>query len=132
MTFQRGITLIELMIAVLIVAILAGVAVPVYQNYVQESRRATAHAALADASARQEQFSLDNRTYTATVGSGGLNMSTTTDGGHYVIAVTAATAGCPISQCYVMTASPQGAQTDDSCGTLSLDSTGNRLPAGCW
>ncbi len=59
----NGITLIELMIAVAIAAILAAVAYPSYESHVRKGRRATAQAALQDIAARQQQFLLDQRRF---------------------------------------------------------------------
>ena len=43
---RRGVTLIELMIAVAVLAILAAIAYPSYQRYVLEARRGDGYAAL--------------------------------------------------------------------------------------
>lgn len=59
----QGFTLIELMIAVAIVAILAAVAVPQYSAYVMRSRVPDATSALATKQVQIEQYFLDNRTY---------------------------------------------------------------------
>lgn len=59
----RGLTLIELMIAVAIVAILAAVAVPQYTAYITRSRVPDATSALATKQVQMEQFFQDNRTY---------------------------------------------------------------------
>jgi type IV pilus assembly protein PilE len=59
----RGFTLIELMIVVAIVAILAGVALPAYFDYVRRGKLPEAHAALADFRVKMEQYYQDNRNY---------------------------------------------------------------------
>jgi type IV pilus assembly protein PilE len=60
-----GFTLIEVMITVAVVAILAGVALPNYLDYVTRSRLVEAKTSLVDMRTRLEQFFLDNRTYPA-------------------------------------------------------------------
>ncbi len=60
---QKGFTLIELMIAVVVVAILAMIAYPSYQDYIVRSQLAEARTALADMRVRMEQYFQDNRTY---------------------------------------------------------------------
>jgi prepilin-type N-terminal cleavage/methylation domain-containing protein len=60
---QTGFTLIELMIVVAIVAILAGVAMPAYQDYVTRAAIVDGTTALSSMRARLEQHYQDNRTY---------------------------------------------------------------------
>ena len=45
-TRQRGLTLVELMVVVAVMAIIATIAYPIYTNQVQKSRRADAKVAL--------------------------------------------------------------------------------------
>lgn len=59
----RGFTLIELMVAVAVVAILAAVALPSYTDYVTRSKFTEAHTHLSDLRVKMEQFFQDNRTY---------------------------------------------------------------------
>jgi prepilin-type N-terminal cleavage/methylation domain-containing protein len=66
--FQRsaGFTLIELMIAVTIVAILVGIAIPSYRSYVVRGQLQDGVNALASLRANMERFYQDNRTYATT------------------------------------------------------------------
>jgi type IV pilus assembly protein PilE len=60
---QAGVTLIELMVAVAIVAILAAVALPVYTDYIMRGRIPQATNNLASMRVKLEQYFQDNRTY---------------------------------------------------------------------
>ena len=60
---SRGFTLIELMIAVAIIAILAAIAIPSYAEYVRRGRITEAVSALSGMRVKMEQYFQDNRTY---------------------------------------------------------------------
>jgi len=76
MRASSGFTLIELMITVAIVAILAAVAVPAYNDYIRRGYAADAVAALGTTRVRMEQYYQDNRNYGATEPTCGLTMPT--------------------------------------------------------
>ena len=120
------------MIVVVVAAIIAAIAFPVYQEHVRKSRRAAATAALIDATSRQEQFFLDNKTYTTTLTAGGLNMNAVTEDGMYVLSVDAPSGACALDRCYSMRATPQGVQTGDKCGALGINSERVKTPSNCW
>jgi type IV pilus assembly protein PilE len=63
MKANRGLTLIELMIVIVIVGILAAIAIPVYTNYMQRARRADAKTALEQLRASQEMFRAERGSY---------------------------------------------------------------------
>jgi len=133
---NRGFKLVEF-VAVLVIASTVGLsAVSASYDSSEDSRqgpRANAHVALAEAAALQEQYFLLNKRYTERLDSQGLDLEdTTTPGGHYALRVDMPADACPAGFCYILSAVPQGAQAEDTCGTLSLTSDGTKLPAGCW
>lgn len=82
---QCGFTLIELMIVVAIVAILASVALPSYQDYVTRSKIAEATSSLAAKRVRLEQFYDNNRTY-----AGAADCDEDTSGKYFTVSCSAA------------------------------------------
>lgn len=63
MKMQKGFTLIELMIVVVIVGILASIGIPAYSDYVLRGKLTEAATELASMRVRLEQYYQDNRTY---------------------------------------------------------------------
>ena len=70
MKSQKGVTLIELMVVVAIVAILAKFALPAYSNYIIRGKIPDATSNLANKRTQMEQWYQDNRFYSSTSGSG--------------------------------------------------------------
>ena len=62
-TRQGGFTLIELMIAIAIIAILSAVALPTFQGYILRGKLTEAYTQLSAVQLRMEQYYQDNRTY---------------------------------------------------------------------
>ncbi len=65
---EIGFTLIEVMIAVVIVAIVSSIAIPNYTAYVMRGNITEATSRLATKQVQMEQFFQDNRTYVAGAG----------------------------------------------------------------
>ncbi|MDY0007241.1 MAG: type IV pilin protein [Spongiibacteraceae bacterium] len=140
-TGQRGFSLIELMIALAIVALLAAVAIPSYQNQVTKTRRGDAIAALEKAAARLEQHYFQFNQYSddeRDIGGSADNTPVPSPEGWYGVSI--AFVGGD-TQTYTLTASPVagGPQADDSrCTSFTLNYLGQRgaTPSAntdlCW
>lgn len=76
---HRGFTLIELMIAVAIVAILVSLALPAYRDYVLRGQLSDARNQLSSWAARMEQFYQDNRNYGTSGGACGVTVPNTSN-----------------------------------------------------
>jgi type IV pilus assembly protein PilE len=125
---QHGFTLIEVMIALAMVAILAAVALPTYRDQLRKSARAQAQAFLTDMASRQQQYLVEKRAYAASMASLGMAAPAAVDSA-FGIAVTAV-AGPPPT--FVITATASGDQAKDACAVMTIDNAGNRTPAPCW
>jgi type IV pilus assembly protein PilE len=124
----RGFSLIELMVALAVVAILASVAFPSYLAYVRTSSRTEAQSLITDAATRQQQWLVDRRAYATTMTQ--LGVSVPADlASKYTFAIATADGPPPT---YTFTATAIGDQTKDKCPAMTIDNTGNRTPSTCW
>lgn len=120
---ERGFTLLELMIVVVVISILTSFAVPAYQEQVRKGRRADAMAAMNETAQALERFYTLNNTYTGYT-LRPIETQSPRQGSvvHYRIALDVAPGGAA----YTLTATPQ--QTD-RCGNLTVNSLGVRSAA---
>jgi type IV pilus assembly protein PilE len=124
---SRGFTAIELLIAVSIVAILATVALPAYNNTLVRSNRAAAQSYLLDLANREEQYLLDARTYTTTVSDLLAPPATVTP--NYTVTI-AVPSGSTIANAYKITATPVATSIQKNDGNLTINQDG--LKEGTW
>ncbi len=122
---QKGFTLIELMITIVIIGILASIVLPSYQGYVRRSACEDAKGVLVGASNVMERFRSQNNTYTGAAL--GAYAASPVDGSrkHTSIAISASTATT-----YTLTATPTDGGLLVDRGTLTLTSTGVRGGTG--
>lgn len=146
----KGFTLIEMMIVVVIIAILATVAVPSYQEQVRKGKRADGKGMLLDLASKQERFYTQFSSYTGTLqrasGCSGASCGLGADDNfspedYYTVAITATPAGCSptgtLCTGYTATATPSN-WVDEKCTSLTLTHTATKSNTGsgsvdyCW
>jgi type IV pilus assembly protein PilE len=123
---SSGFTLIELMIALVIIAILAAIAIPSYRQYVIRSNRRAAQASLMDIANREHQYFVANRAYADDAELGYVLPTDVSE--HYTFDIVPDNASSPPT--FTITFTPQGGQAGD--GDLTLNSEGEKTPPEKW
>lgn len=149
---QRGFTLIELMVAVVVIAIIAAVGFPSYQEYIRRGKRAEGKAHLMRAAQQMERFYSLNNCYPSntaacstnascggTASSSALALCHAGINAHSGDSVASSAYNLTVTttaQAFTLTATP--AFTDDKCGNLGLNNAGAKTKTGsesqqyCW
>ncbi|MED5523946.1 MAG: type IV pilin protein [Pseudomonadota bacterium] len=133
----KGFTLMELMIAVVVVGIISAIAYPSYINYLAKSRRAEAQTELMRLASLEEQYRIDHRTYVSDLTKLGASGSTyTVAKGAFTISANGATDSLTLTA----TASSDQSGKDPDCAVMTVDETGKKAAKnssnggsnGCW
>ncbi len=125
---NRGFTLVEMMIAIGIIAILASIAYPSYVGSVKKSRRVEAQTALQQVATLEEQYFSETGSYTADLTKLGLRNKrwNWTENNYYRYRVLPPSGSCPIASCYRLFAQPRNEQAADKW-QFRLESNGRKL-----
>jgi type IV pilus assembly protein PilE len=126
MKSNKGITLIELLVVIVIVAILASIAIPIYTNYMQRARRVDAKTALEQLRAAQEMFKAEKGVYSTNI----TQLRTTwgvlvVSGDYDILLVNTGATG------YLAEGRPKTAR-QLSDGSLFINQDGVKTPADKW
>lgn len=131
-----GFTLIEVMVAVVVMSILAAVAFPSYLQHVARTKRSAAQTFMYGVASKQEQFLLDARKYAISLAE--LNLATPGELiGFYTFTVDTNNAATPPTYLITATAVAPQSTRDQKCGNLTLSQSGEKKalgssPANCW
>ena len=137
---QRGLTLVEIMIVVAVLAILSAIAYPLYTEQVRKTKRNDARNALAQIALAQERFYTVNGQYATKLSDltslPGFMQTGDTREGLYKIGISVPAGNAT----YTLTATPvsgKGQDKDKDCTSLLLDQTGYENATGndpdkCW
>jgi type IV pilus assembly protein PilE len=146
---DRGFTLVELIVAMVILATLAAIAIPSYSAYVLKSHRTEAKSALLDLASLEERYFSTAGTYSATPTDLGYNygagVSFPVGSGYYnvqpITVTPALPPATPATYSITATATAVGNQTNDTaCASFTISSTGQQTATGadpnasvdCW
>jgi type IV pilus assembly protein PilE len=140
---SRGFTLMEILIALVVIAILAAIAIPVWHNHLLRVRRAEARDALIELQAAQDRYFGRHARYATAAQLAtpeGLALKATSAQGLYSIILDTSADGLG----FLATARPvtrSGQEADTRCAEFSidhvgqmhaLDSNGTDRSADCW
>jgi len=132
---MAGVTMMELLIVLAIVAMLAAFAINSYRQYILRGNRTYATRALQDLASREESYYFNNNAYTSSLSNLAASSSAPNTGTtYYTISVASAS-----SSDYTVQAVPVGTQTQDTqCTLFTLtragvqNSTGTGTAQACW
>jgi type IV pilus assembly protein PilE len=132
----QGFTLVELMVVVAVVAILAAIALPSYQNHVVKTNRTAAGACLSELAQFMERTYTENMTYNPN----NFQLPALQCRNDLLARYTFSISGLA-ARTYTLTATPTTLQKDTDCGSLTINHTGLRGAKGgtdpavvrtCW
>lgn len=133
---NRGFTLIEILIVMVVIGILAAIAVPSYQSQMRRGTRSAAQALMMDI-ANKEQFYLQSqRTYldcaSPCTNLSALGIPALPDevNNFYTLGITKDDVATPPT--FLITATPKTGSRQVADGAITLDSTGTKSPGSKW
>ena len=132
---QRGVSLLQLLVVLAIIGVLAGLAIPAYDNQIRKARRADAKTALSELANQQVEYLLNHSVYSTTFPP--LGYGNTSTNGFYTLTLTAIG-----STSFTIDGTATGSQANDTdCANFRVTNTGARTAtnsgnldntSNCW
>jgi prepilin-type N-terminal cleavage/methylation domain-containing protein len=144
MRHARGFTLLELMIALVVVAVLAAIAIPSYEDYVMRGKIAEAVSNLSTTRVAMEKYYADDHFYnvSGTPGTCGVTLPSGDNAKYFTITCASGNASGPGDQTYTITAAGLGNMsgftytlTESNARTTNITSPAGWATSGtvnCW
>jgi len=130
-TRSSGFTLVELMVAVTVIAVLAAIAVPTYTKQVQKSRRVDARTAVTDLAGREERYLTTAGAYTNVAANlGYAALPVVVGSGYYQLSVNVPAVAAGVQPTYTVIATVVAGSSqlkDGACLYFSVDNTGRQF-----
>ena len=121
---NRGFTLIEILIVLVIIGILAAVAIPAYNSQLRKGTRAAAQAAMADMANKELFYLQTQRAYTSLYTDLGIAALPGEVDNFYTITITPDNTATPPT--FAIKATPKTGTRQAADGWIQLDSTGSK------
>lgn len=119
MNRTHGITLIEILIVLAIVAVMTTIALPNYQDYIRRSRQSDAMIALQHVANAQEQYYFDNNRYSVNFASIGIQGAS--PDGYYALTLASVS-----TTMFIARASPVAGTSQTGSGRFEIRSNGKK------
>ncbi|AEB27906.1 type IV pilin protein [Francisella hispaniensis] len=131
---KKGFSLVELMVVIAIIAILASIGIPMYNNYILRNHRSEATSELLSAASAADNFEIRFGSFPS-----GSDINSfyheNTQNNYYHLSYCSGDSEC-LGVSYVITAVAQGSQTADTpCRNIEIEVNGgivNKTPTECW
>ncbi len=127
---NRGFTLIEILIVMVVIGILAAIAIPSYTNQLIRGTRSSAQSIMMDIANKEQFYIQAQRQYTSDYANDLKVVAPVEVTNFYTLSITADNTKTPPQ--FVITATPKAGTRQASDGAITLDQDGTKSPSSKW
>lgn len=126
---NRGFTLIEILVVLVVIGILAAIAVPAYTSQLVRGTRSATQAVMMDIANKEQHYLQSFRTYATAPSDLGVTLPQEVTS-FYDVTITKDDATTPPS--FLITASPKAGTRQANDGDITLNQKGDKSPSNKW